>query len=296
MGNFEKGNSLREKRRQAGHLDGQGVRLNGVYHGAAHPSPGMHISAAAIGHTIIGQNPEHREVKRRPFIIWSQLFDKNGNLVGFEGLGQTANPDVKRYPGQVQIDAASPFYNRHEAIAIKCDLTDYLPNQRPFVNGARSELDPKILPDIILRRVHALLFNPACRSLGLYENIQNETVKTRQGIVLKTVKGADIRCNDPSFSALDVADARVEQMPFTIPGFLEQADIDRISLIARHYSSYCMKGSPRFDIIWPEIGTYPEWPENFLIFEAPQPTHKWIDFSWWPPRIPVAGAPSPSEL
>lgn len=234
----------------------------------------------AIGGLIAGQNPKHSKVKTRPFIIWATLFDEDMKVQGAEVLSITTQKRSlsSRFPSDLILTTTDPFRaHKNTKVAITASSNEYLKNQRPFIlktlppiTQASGLQQIQILPDLILRRAYALLYNYHMISKHSQFQIQSKSITSRYGIILKTIQTSEIASEQEDFIALDVADAPVENYPFTIPGYLEQDDIDRISLIARHYAHHQTKNN--LPIRWPLMGTYPNWPKEFLAFESSHPS------------------------
>jgi len=219
--------------------------------------------------------PEDLSSSIRPFIAWGLHHDEHGELVGIDCLPtSTKSRALKILKNLVlppEINARCGGGLVHAAIMThKSEFFENAANSGLLV---KDNIFPEsLLPDMILRRAAALLFDQQKSDITVPNY---DIMRHRTGIVFNTIKTHDVR--QPGVFVPEAVDAPYEQNPFTIPHLLEQDDIDRICLIARHYGQYCYDRDLPF--VCPPIGKWPDWSDEFMAMAENLPKSKpsWFD-------------------
>ena len=219
-----------------------------------------------MGHVKFPNDPKNEKSKIRPFYAWGNYFDKNNNLRAIDCFTATRQPTKFN---QLHLNSDINQSMGGQGSASLSVLNDYyfLNKRDTLMDWKNKNLPTTLLPDIILRRVSDLLYSPSTlpQDVGLYKKNKGWV---RHGLVFNTIKTQEVQECRECF-APEVSDAPFEQVPFEIPNYLEQQDIDNICLIARHYLQYCLEEN-KFPLFWPEQGTWGHWPDELMRFIEPQ--------------------------
>ncbi len=222
------------------------------------------LTTAQIGSIIIGIDRHHKDMKRRPFFAWSLLADQSQELTYVEAFKKTTTPAKHKYPSDLDI-------RTDKDSRLQINTTNCLKNIKDNYVDPNENFDLNYLPDIILRRTYALLYKSAMASGSLRSEFEKSNFSVRHGIVLP-ITAAEIKCKDPRFLALDVIDAPIEQVPFEIPGYFDQDDIDHICRIGKNHTQFCFDNG--LSVKFPEPGTFEEWDDAFWAFGDIEPQER----------------------
>ena len=238
----------------------------------------LDMLSVVLGEVKFPKEPLNQKSKIRPFYIGGRYYDENNALQAvdcFRGSASSSRQSFNTLPLSEQLNASVGGQRSAEI-----SLTDnyyFLNQSKRFMQWKKDKLPIELLPDLILRRVDKLMQNCDVigEDVGLFKKNRGWV---RHGLVFNSIKTEDVNRNR---FVPEAVDAPFEQVPFEIPGVLEQRDIDNIVAIAKNYGDFCTKN--RLPVIWPELGTWGYWPEEFMVFIEPQESGvklPWLDHSF----------------
>jgi len=225
-----------------------------------------------IGQTIVTlaqkQGPSSNQATAPfalPCFIWGIYYNKDGSIAGVDAIERSKKTGVHSpYPLDFSSDGdllCRDSNNPCAASSLNSNFLRFIPNRKDsFVRLSHETIKPELLPDIILRRAAALVYY---RDEDILHPINPDDFQglERRGIVMNSVLQKD--CRFPK-RALDTDFYPIKQKPVTIPGYLDQDDIDTIAAIAMNYVSFCW--AEQRLVVWPQTGTWQNWPERFMRF------------------------------
>ena len=239
--------------------------------------PFLTYGKADVGDCVYAINHKHTTPKMRPFFLWSLYVDFNASSNGAGIAAIDALNITSQYKARIDnLIFPDNIFLGQSGGAIVCNSSDVLLNSSSLIGrlvyGAGQS--DRLLPDLVIRRTCALLHNAHLNdSVSSSLNMHGFS---RRGIVFREITHDKLA--DQNASPLDIADADIEQLGFSIPGFLDQNDIDRIARIAENFVQHCK--NKHLPIFWPETGIWPNWPEEFLAFEDPDHKPRYFEYSW----------------
>ena len=204
-----------------------------------------------------------------PLLVWGVFRDNNGNVTSVCGLPRTTRMnspcssdslDAIKYDVQQKIGAKRVTRVWLRNLFAAENTPKFFP---PRPKGASVSSD--IYPDLIVRRVDALLFSPTQQVKG---NKYFDRDWTYEGVVFNSITAKML----PSGNVTpDIYQGFRNVRPY-VPYGLTQETIDNLALTAYEYGKHCRAqgGAPQ----WPEPGTFPNWPEEIMKFwpeDVPRP-------------------------
>lgn len=223
----------------------------------------------------------------RPLTLWGLLRDKqNGDIetaVGFlrtTGIIEKTGKDNSRLPVAGVLLAGQDLHrllNTDKDVILSAEQLHMVPNQFSFFKPDQTprDMDPVLLPDIIVRRVIGLLhFNWRAHYDPLWTKEYTENL-VWDGPVLDGLTHDDI--HDGYSWQPDLADSGVA-VSRSCDSVMGRDEIARLVQVAKNYADFCMQ--KRLPIILPRPGAYHDWPEEFLKFETPQTGHVGRDWTY----------------
>lgn len=230
-----------------------------------------------IGQIIVARTTLGQTAMPRPLYVWGLYYNEDMNIIGVDAfLSAILKPEKKTYSSDLAIkskELRAGTYLRSDTHIHSPETVILLQtNALTGVHGhytdffvENDKINARYFPDIILRRIEAICFSPDVMFTTVSNGVDVPYFSSamRRGFLFKSIPKSETRASGAF--APDVKGTMELQGPYTIPGFLEQKDVDRIAAIAKNYAGYCFAN--KLPAIWPEYGHYPRWPDEFMAFE-----------------------------